>query len=119
MRIDIKGSGFPLTPELLDHIERRLRFALTRNYDRIVRVAVVVGDSKGSRGGEDKFCRIQVQMKGPPQVLIEDIGAGLHAIIDRAAERAGRNVARHVDRCKDTVRQQRRKPHRSPAGDVS
>ena len=29
MRIDIKGSGFPITTALMDHTERRLRFALT------------------------------------------------------------------------------------------
>jgi len=119
MRIDIKGSGFSLTTALRDHTERRLRFALTRNYDRIVRVAVLVGDSNGPRGGEDKFCRIQIHLKSAPQVLIEDIGAELYAVIDRAAERAGRNVARHVDRLKDNVRQTRRKPLRSPPGDVS
>jgi len=119
MRIDIKGSGFSLTTALLDHTERRLRFALTRSCDRIVRVAVVVGDSNGPRGGEDKFCRIQIHLKRAPQLLIEDIGAELYAVIDRAAERAGRNVARHLDRLKDNVRQTRRKPLRSPPGDAS
>lgn len=119
MRIDIKGSGFSFTTALMDHTERRLRFALTRSSDRIVRVAVLVGDCNGPRGGEDKFCRIQVHLKGAPQVLIEDIGAELYAVIDRAAERAGRNVAKHVDRLKDNVRPTRRKPLRSAPGDVS
>ncbi len=119
MRIDIKGSGFSLTTALLDHTERRLRFALIRSSDRIVRVAVLVGDSNGPRGGEDKFCRIQVHLKRAPQVLIEDIGAELYAVIDRAAERAGRNVAKRVERLKDNVRQTRRKPLRSPPGDAS
>lgn len=119
MRIDIKGSGFSLTTALLDHTERRLRFALTRSSDRIVRVAVLVGDSNGPRGGEDKFCRIQIHLKHAPQVLIEDIGAELYAVIDRAAERAGRNVAKHVARLKDNVRQTRRKPLRPAPGDVS
>ena len=119
MRIDIKGSGFPITAALTEHIERRLRFALTRNCDRIVRVAVLVGDSNGPRGGEDKFCRMRILFKGVPPVLIEDAGADLYAVIDRAAERAGRNVAIRVDRLKENVRQTRRKPLRSPPGDAS
>ena len=119
MRIDINGSGFPITTALMDHTERRLRFALTRSSDRIVRVAVLVGDSNGPRGGEDKFCRIQIHLKRAPQVLIEDIGAELYAVIDRAAERAGRNVAKRVDRLMESIREAKRKSLRSPPGDVS
>ena len=118
MRIDIKAADFPLTAALLDHTERRLRFALTRSSGRIVRVAVVVGDSNGPRGGEDKFCRIQIHLKRAPQVLIEDIGAELYAVIDRAADRAGRNVAKRVDRIKENVRQARLKPLRALPGDA-
>lgn len=119
MRTDIKGSGFPITTALMDYTERRMRFALTRSSDRIVRVAVLVGDSNGPRGGEDKFCRIQIHLKRAPQVLIEDIGAELYAVIDRAAERAGRNVAKRVDRLMESIREARRKSLRSPPGDVS
>jgi putative sigma-54 modulation protein len=119
MRIDIKGSGFPITTALMDHTERRLRFALTRSSDRIVRVAVLVGDSNGPRGGEDKFCRVQIHLKRAPQVLIEDIGTELYAVIDRAAERAGHNVARRVDRLKENIREARLNPLRSPPDDVS
>lgn len=119
MRIDIKAAGFPLTAALLDHTERRLRFALTRSSERIARVAVVMGDSNGPRGGEDKFCNIQIRLKHAPQVLIEDMGAELYAVIDRAAERAGRNVAKRVDRMKENVRQARRKPLRTPPADAA
>lgn len=119
MRIDIKGAGFPLTAALMDHTERRLRFALTRSSERIVRVAVLVGDANGPRGGEDKFCRIQIHLKHAPPVLIEDIGAELYSVIDRAAERAGRNVAKRADRMKENVRQRRLKPLRSPPGDAA
>jgi len=119
MRIDIKGSSFPMTAALTDHADRRLRFALARMSDRIMRVAVVMGDSNGPRGGEDKFCRIQIHLKNAPQVLIEDTGAELYVVIDRAAERAGRSVAKRVDRQKEPVREARRKPLHSPADDVS
>ena len=109
MRIDIQGLGFPLTAPLLEHTERRLRFALTRTGDRVTRVAVRLGDSNGPRGGEDKFCRMQVYLQHAPPVLIEDAGADLYAAIDRAAERASRNVAKHVDRLREPA---------APAGGV-
>ena len=85
MRIDIQGRGFSLTAPLLDHTQQRLRFALTRSRDRIKRVVVRLGDTNGPRGGEDKFCKIQVVLEHSPPVLIEDTGADLYAVIDRAA----------------------------------
>lgn len=104
MRIDIQGRGFSLTAPLLDHVQRRLRFALTRSADRIKRVAVRLGDTNGPRGGADRFCRIQVVLEHAPPVLIEDAGADLYAVIDRAAERAGRNVAKHLERLREDAR---------------
>ena len=113
MRIVIQGLGFPLTAPLLDHIERRLLFALTRIGDRIKRVVVRLGDTNGPRCGEDKFCRMQVYLKHAPPVLVEDAGVDLCAVIDRVAERVGRNVAKHVDRLHQNVRRARLKPLRS------
>ena len=104
MRIDIQGRGFALTAPLLEHAERRLRFALTRTSDRIKRVVVRLGDTNGPRGGADKFCKIRVSLEQGPPVLIEDAGADLYAVIDRAAERAGRNVAKRVDRLRENAR---------------
>ena len=65
MRINSYGSGFPITTALMDHTGRRLRFALARSSDRVVRVAAMTGDSNGPRGDEDKFCRIQIHLKRP------------------------------------------------------
>ncbi len=104
MRIDIRGQGFSLTAPLLDHVQRRLRFALTRSGDRIKRVVVRLGNCSGPRAGEEKFCRMQLYLEHAPPVLIEDAGADLFAVIDRAAERAGRNVAKHVDRLRENFR---------------
>ena len=118
MRINIQGMGFPLTAPLLDHTERRLQFALTRTRNRIKRVVVRLGETNVSRGGEDKFCRMQVYLEHAPPVLIEDTGADLYAVIDRVAERAGRNVANHVDRLHQNVRLARLKPLRALPGDA-
>jgi len=104
MRIDIQGLKLRLTAPLLAHTERRLRFALTRTSARIKRVAVRLGDRNGPRGGADKFCRIQVVLDGAPAVLVEDAGADLYTVIDRAAERAGRNVTKAVDRLREKLR---------------
>lgn len=118
MRIDIQGLGFPLTAPLLEHTEQRLRFALTRTSARIKRVVVRLGNTNRPRGGEDKFCRMQVYLEHAAPVLIEDSGADLYAVIDRVAEGAGRNVAKHVDRLHENVRLARLKPLRSLPSDA-
>ena len=110
MRIDIQSHGFPLTAALLDHTNGRLRLTLARTRDQIKRVVVRLGDSNGPRGGEDKFCKIQVVLDGAPPVLIEDAGADLYAVIDRAADRAGRNAAKQVARLRENVRPGRYRP---------
>jgi len=118
MRIDVQGLGFPLTPALLSHTERRLRFALTRSSDRIMRVVVRLGDTNGPRGGEDKFCRMQIHLQRAAPVLIEDTGGDLYAVIDRVAERAGRNVAKRIDRRHENARLAGLEPPGSPPGDA-
>lgn len=98
MIVDVHGQGFTVTPALAEYVRRRLGFVLTRHSDRIQRVAVRVGDENGPRGGVDKFCRIQVHLIDAPVAVIEDVGAELYAVIDRAADRVGRVVVKHLDR---------------------
>jgi len=98
MNIDIHAQGFAVTHALAEHVRRRLGFVLARHGDRVRRVAVRLGDENGPRGGVDKFCRIQVQLLDAPTAAIEDVGADLYAVIDRAADRVGRVVVKHVDR---------------------
>lgn len=117
MRIDIRGLGLSLSAPLLDHAERRLRFALTRASNRIKRVVIWLGDTNAARRGENKFCRIQVYLEHAPPVLIEDAGTDLYTVIDRVAERAGRNVAARIDRPQVNARLAKLKPPPMLPGD--
>lgn len=118
MKIQIQSLAFPLTAAVLDHTERRLRFALTRIRDRIRRVDVRLGDKIGARGGKDKYCRIKVFLQNAPPVLIEDMGGDLYGAIDRAADRAGRNVAKRLDRLLERVRWETPELPASPSGNA-
>ena len=116
MNVDIHGQGFAVTQALADHVRRRLGFVLARHGDRILRVSVRVGDENGPRGGVDKFCRIQVHLLDAPVAAIEDIGADLYAVIDRAADRVGRVVVKHIDRRHEGRRESRRSTAPERAG---
>lgn len=108
MNIDIHAQGFAVTYALAEHVRRRLGFVLARHGDRIQRVAVRLGDENGPRGGVDKFCRIQVQLLDARTAAIQDVGADLYAVIDRAADRVGRVVVKHIGRQHEGYRAGRR-----------
>jgi len=98
MQIKIQAQSFSLTSALQDHIQRRLRFALTSGANHIQRVMVRLSDINGPRGGQDKRCHIQVVLKGMPDVVTDDTESNLYAAISRAIGRANRSVARRLRR---------------------
>jgi len=104
MLIDIQARNFSLTPALLDHIERRLGFALSSRDEHIQRIVVRLSDINGPKGGEDKCCHIQVVLPKLTDVVIEDIEVDMYVAIDRAADRAGRTVGRRLARQRDNSR---------------
>lgn len=104
MRINIVQQGVELGPDMKDHVERRIQFALSRFATRIREVGVRLADVNGNRGGIDQHCRIIVQLIPKAKIVIEDIGADHREVIDRAADRAGRAVARELRRRWETRR---------------
>jgi len=104
MRTFIASDNFSLSASLKNHIERRLRFALSLGEQHISRINVRLSDINGPRGGVDKCCQLQVVVKGMSDVIVKDIEADMYAAIDRAANRAGRTIIRRISkrRCLST-----------------
>lgn len=101
MRVTIQANGFVLTEALRSYTEQRLSMALGWAGQHMRRLAVSLSDINGPRGGIDKRCKIQVQLGGGKEVIIEDTEADLYVAIDRAADRADRAVVRQVERKRD------------------
>ena len=101
MRIAIQASGFVITDALRMYTEQRVATALGWAGEHMRKLAVSLSDINGPRGGIDKRCKIQVQLSGGQDVVIEDTQADLYAAIDRAADRADRAVVRRVARMRD------------------
>ncbi len=101
MRIVIQANGFVLTEALKTYTEQRLRATLGWAGERMRKLAVSLSDINGPRGGIDKRCKIQVQLGGGQEIVIEDTEADLYVAIDRAADRADRAVVRRVERMRD------------------
>ena len=94
-----------MTSALRAYTEQRLATALGWARHHMRRLAVSLSDINGPRGGVDKRCKIQVQLGGGREVIIEDTEADLYAAIDRAADRADRALVRQVGRRRDFSRE--------------
>ena len=102
MQLHIKGQNLFLAPALIERVDRRLRFALSRFAERIERVTLRCADLNGPRGGVDKQCRIVVKLRPSGEVVIDDAATDLETAIDRGADRVQRAVVRALARMRAT-----------------
>lgn len=98
MDIQIRAIGIPATEAIEAHTQRRLAFALSRFSTHLDRILVRFSDLNGPRGGTDKVCQVDLQLKGLGPASVEARDADLYAAVDLAAAKAGRRVARLLDR---------------------
>lgn len=98
MQIELSAKDIELSDAVREHVDRRLSFALGRFAGRFGRVRVRLEDDNGPKGGEDKRCRISVEIKGAEDVVVEEIDVEVNAAVSRAAERVGRTIARRLDK---------------------
>ena len=98
MQVDIRRHGNEIDEATRDHVERRLDFALGRLDHRVVRVQVNLTEENGQPNGVGQRCRILVQLKHLPDVLVEDHDADLIPLIDRTVNRVGQVVRRELER---------------------
>jgi putative sigma-54 modulation protein len=95
---ELKDRGVSRPKDLPDHIERRLRFALSRFGSRVQKVIVFLQDANGPRGGIDKICRVLVKTRGLGVVVASVSDSQWVAAVDRVTTRIGHSVSRHLER---------------------
>ncbi|WP_243322699.1 HPF/RaiA family ribosome-associated protein [Geothrix sp. SG200] len=98
MRIEVRSAGFTTSEALRAHLERRLGSAIARRADGILRLVVRIRDENGPRGGLDKRCRIEFELRGGPRQVVEAVAGDFYAAVDAASRRLGRAVDRALDR---------------------
>lgn len=98
---ELKDKGLSRPKDLPDHIERRLRFALSRFDGRIQKVLVFLQDQNGPKGGIDKVCRVLVKTRDCGAVVAAVVDSDWMVAVDRATTRIGHAVARHIERLRD------------------
>ena len=102
--IQVQARGFVLSDAIRHYAERRLRFALPLEHERVLRVALTLSDVNGPRGGVDKKGRIQGVLTGRASLLIEDTQPDAYVAIDRASDRIAVCMYRVLEREKTRAR---------------
>ena len=113
MQIQIRGGDTELTEALRSHIERHLRFALSRFGERVARASVRLEHVAGPPVGPRTWCcSIDVTLRPASSVIVDEKQDDLHTAIDRATERVGRAVSREIERLLEgtAARRHRSKP---------
>ena len=95
MKLEIRGES--LSPVVIDQVDRRLRFALTRFGRRVRKVKVEVGVGALRGPDRDMCCRVVVHLRPPGRIFIENTAPDMQTAIDRAADRVQRAVARAIE----------------------
>jgi putative sigma-54 modulation protein len=103
MKIQIRKRRVEVSDALRAYVERRLGFALGRFGDRLGPITVRFSDVNGHRGGVDKRCQIDVDLRplGSVQAVVTDTGP--FAALDRAAGLISRSVARAIKRSREAL----------------
>lgn len=97
MKLSIYSRPFQLTPGMENHIRQKLKTVLSR-LPHPTEVAVTFSDINGTRGGEDKQCKLQFSVPGLGRFVVKDTKADLYQAIDHSAKRARHAISRAMNR---------------------
>jgi putative sigma-54 modulation protein len=98
VKIEIVSRTLNLESDLRELIERRVKFALERFEEQIERVWIALVDINGTRGGDDKQCRVVIDLAPSGSVHIDHVSNTMESAASKAIERASHSVARTVER---------------------
>lgn len=93
MRLDIRFKGTERSGAIVEHVQRRTRFALAHLAERIRSVVIRFEDVNGPKSGVDKRCRVDVD--GPFRACaFEARDVDFYLAADRALELCERSMQR-------------------------
>ncbi|MFH1680957.1 MAG: HPF/RaiA family ribosome-associated protein [Candidatus Eisenbacteria bacterium] len=105
MQLQVNGLHVNLSENLLEHIDKRFRFALDRVESRVARVAVRIADLNGKSAGGAKECKVLVKLRTGDDLVLHEKGTELYDLVDRASEKTKRLVSKRIQK-KRTIRRQ-------------
>ncbi|MFM8325903.1 MAG: hypothetical protein ACKN9U_13650 [Pirellulaceae bacterium] len=94
MKVVLHARGLTLGPSSRNWILSQLTEALGRFATQIAQMKVQLVDANGpSRGGDDKECRLVVQMQRHGTLVIQDRDARIGPLVKRVSERLSHSLS--------------------------
>ena len=109
MKIKIHSKHFRITRELSEYIQRRAVYAFGQYKDSIRGIIFTLSDVNGPKGGNDKQCKLTLQVKGAGDIIIDQKRPDLVAAIHLATLRASNTASRKIERLRRKVGKLRKK----------
>jgi len=97
MQLELRIQNAALAEAFRAHVERRLRFSLSRFGCRVGRVVVRVMSGGRVDSMPEAVFKIGIRLPSLGTVTVRETGADLFAAIDRAVGRAERSVTRRLE----------------------
>lgn len=101
MKIAFAFRGLERSSSLVDMATRRLEKELRRFGASIHNVDVQIGDVNGPKGGEDKYCRINVSIPTLASVSVSGSAPDAYQAVHLAVVRLGRALGNRLGRRRD------------------
>jgi putative sigma-54 modulation protein len=97
MKVLMRTNLGAITAAMSAHVDRRAAAIMGKHAGQIRTVRLRVEDQNGPRGGQDKRCRVTVELVRGGQVTAEARGSNFYLVVDRGIRRAAQAVGRTVE----------------------
>lgn len=104
MQIEVVLLDPEINSAVREYVENRLSSALGRLAHRIREVEVRVGDENGPRGGDDKFCVVDVHLHPSGYLRVKRKSDEIYGAVDSVAESVQKTVKRKLERERTAIR---------------
>ncbi len=96
MKIAIENNLSELDPSIEEHIQRKLRLALSKMAANISAITFTLSDVVDQNGKTEKHCLLTLSLYRMPNIVTEETQVDLCFVIDRVIQKATRTLTRKL-----------------------
>ena len=98
MELTITDLNVGLSNESISSIRDKAQNMRSKICDSVKTVKVTITDINGPKGGKDKSCRVVIQSKGLPDIVVSDNQTNVTSAVNKSLSRAKEALVRKVKR---------------------
>lgn len=98
MEMIIQSQGFKLTPALKSFTRDQVTRAMGSCSGEIQRVVIRLRDINGPKGGNDKYCSVEIKFSNHPITVVKKTSSDMYFSVRKTASQAARTALRQLKR---------------------